>query len=472
MVHHPITIFETFRSGKPTYRLLCSDPAMSEFYDNWIFQLSKRKKWNTVKAYGHAVLLFIQYIQVVSELRGGLTPFLLSEAIDGYENFLIFGTNSSVELSRSAAKVLGNRKMGGSSLRKNTAAVNNFIDASEQFRKAMLQLQATGYLGETMVTALPSITSRYAEAPMKVRAAIGNKSWLAGCIAGGVKRIRLVGLATTAKPSTIANTDINGGDEKVFPIDLCVKLIESSTCLRDKTLWSLIAACGCRVSEALTMLMSDLVLFEDSPLDNSVLIIDPNTRVEQLAKFMTDVDISKLPHKGRSTPETFLIEPFASHFWFNLDLYITEQRSLEASRHRPVSHQFLFRNLLNGEGIPSSYQAVWERFNAAAKALTGESYGFHSLRHMYAYYLHNHCPNPFRPGTFGFDLGFVQKVLGHSSATSVQRYARKDGHMLHASMAAMNLMRMRDGGFNTAKVQIEHLKQQIVLLEQSANKQP
>ncbi|SNB73921.1 integrase/recombinase XerD [Pseudomonas sp. LAIL14HWK12:I4] len=460
-----ISIMETFRAGRPTYRMLSADVVTSEFFDTWIFELSKRQAWNTVKSYGPAVLLFIQYIQVVADRNGGLTPLLLTEAIEGYENFLAYGTGSSVKLSRSVARILGNRKMGGSSIRKHLTAVNNFIDASETFRKAIFQLQETGYVGKDLISALPAITSQYVAAPRKISVAIGNSSWLAGCIAGGAKRIRQVGLVATSKPSTMAHTDSYGGDEKVFPIDLCVKLIESATCLRDKTLWSLLAACGCRISEALTMFTSDVCIYPGKPADSYVQIIDPNSRIKELSRFMTDVAISKLSHKGRLHPETFLIEPFASHFWVNLDLYIAEQRALEMKRHRPVSHRFLFRNLLNGEGMPSSYQAVWERFNAAAKALTGESYGFHSLRHMYAYYLHNHCPNPFKPGAFGFELGVVQKLLGHSSATAVERYARKDSHMLRASMAAMNLMRMRDSTFNVAKVQIEHLRQQIAHLE-------
>ncbi|MGJ7547663.1 tyrosine-type recombinase/integrase [Pseudomonas alloputida] len=469
VVNTSISIMETFRAGRPTYRLLCADVVTSEFFDTWIFELSKRKAWNTVKAYGPAVLLFIRYVQVVADLHGELTPLLLTEAIEGYENFLAFGSASSVELSRSVARIIGDRKLGGSSIRKHLTAVNNFIDASEQFRKAILQLQESGYVSKDLVSALPAITSQYVAAPTKISIAIGKSSWLAGCIAGGAKRIRQVGLVAISKPSNIAHTDIHGGDDKVFPIDLCVRLIESTACLRDKTLWSLLAACGCRISEALTMFTSDILIFPDKSVDNCVQIIEPATRSKELSRFMTDEQISKLSHKGRSLSETFLIEPFASHFWINLDLYIVEQRALEKKRHRPVSHRFLFRNLLTGEGIPSSYQAVWERFNAAAKALTGESYGFHSLRHMYAYYLHNHCPNPFRPGAFGFDLGVVQQLLGHSSASSVERYARKDSHMLRASMAAMNLMRMRDGSFNVAKVQIEHLKQQIANLEQFVN---
>lgn len=470
-VENPMTIIETFRGGRPTYRLLCPDPAMSEFFDNWMYQVSKRRAWRTVKVYGPAVLLFLQYVQVLTDLHGGLTQLLLSEAIENYENFLVYGENSSIDMNRIAAKVLGSRNMGGSSIQKHFSGVNNFIDASEVFRKAMLQLQQTGYISQSLVTALPMITSTHVSAPAKIRAAIGKNSWLASCLDGGAKRIRQSGLVPSSKPSTIAHTNAHGGDDKVFPIDLCVTLIESTDCLRDKVLWSLLAACGCRVSEALTILREDLVMVENAPLSNSVVIIDPKTRIKELSGFMTDVQISKLSHKGRSSPQTYLIEPFASHFWINLDLYITEQREIEKARHRPVFHKFIFRNLIDGDPIPASYQAVWERFNAAAKAVTGESYGFHSLRHMYAYYLHNHCPNPFKPGTYGFDLGFVKKMLGHSSSKSVERYARKDGEMLRATMSAMNLMRMRDASYSTVKVQVEYLKKQIAHLESQLENQ-
>lgn len=194
-----VSIMETFRAGRPTYRMLSADVVTSEFFDTWIFELSKRQAWNTVKAYGPAVLLFIQYIQVVADLNGGLTPLLLTEAIEGYENFLAYGSGSSVELSRSVARILGDRKMGGSSIRKHLTAVNNFIDASETFRKAILQLQETGYVGKDLVSALPAITSQYVAAPTKISIAIGNSSWLAGCIAGGAKRIRQVGLVESPR---------------------------------------------------------------------------------------------------------------------------------------------------------------------------------------------------------------------------------------------------------------------------------
>lgn len=53
-----------------------------------------------------------------------------------------------------------------------------------------------------------------------------------------------------------------GGDEKAFPIDKCAELIDSAPSLRDKVLWSLTAASGCRISEALNMLKDDIVFKE------------------------------------------------------------------------------------------------------------------------------------------------------------------------------------------------------------------
>ncbi|WP_410784610.1 tyrosine-type recombinase/integrase, partial [Leifsonia sp. SIMBA_070] len=67
--------------------------------------------------------------------------------------------------------------------------------------------------------------------------------------------------------------------------------------------------------------------------------------------------------------------------------------------------------------------------------MTGTSYGFHSLRHMYAYYLVNHCPNPRDPNRFGLDLKMVQLLMGHKSIKSTERYARKDAKMLEATFA-------------------------------------
>ena len=462
-------LYETTRNGIPTFRLLSPDPLMSEFFDSWAYQLAKARKFKTVKAYSYAAVDMLGYTHQVGLNNGRLTPMLLGEALDCYESYLVFGTESDSPIARDAARVLGSKNLAGASVGLHRAGCNNFIEASEAMRDGLLQMQESGYVSDVAASMVPLFSAKHADAPRRVSAAIKANSWLAGCIAGGVKNIKKQRVSPRSKAPTMAHTDSFGGDYKAFPIDKCVALIDSTDCLRDKVLWSFLAASGCRVSEALTVLMDDIVIDIENPAQNRVYIVDPDTRREFLIKFIPERLLNKLDHKGRDKPETFLIEPFASIFWMNLALYHEEQIAKEKQRHRPVLHPFLFRNLRDGGAMPSSYQAVWERFNKAALKVTGTSYGFHSLRHMYAYYLVNHCPNPRDPKRFGLDLKMVQQFLGHKSITSTERYARKDARMLEATFAALNMLRMSASNFSVAKVQLQHLENEVDQIKKSLN---
>lgn len=462
-----VDLIQTSRSGRPTFRLSSADGVMCDFFDTWAYQLAATLKFKTVKAYCYAVCGFLNYIEEIIAQRGELTIPLMRDALDSYESFLVFGEKSDSKLAASVAKKIGGKNLSGASVEIHFSAINRFIDASESLRIAIKELEDGGYLSEKLTSSIPLTTSRYVGAPAHVKSAIKSKSWLAGCISGGAARVKRAGLSPKSKASTLAHTNEFGGDEKTFPIDKCLELIKSAECLRDRVLWSLIAASGCRISEALTLLIDDIYIDPKDPSRNKVLIVDPATRKDVLIHYIPASDIEKLEHKGRSTPTTYLIEPFASMFWQCLDSYIEDERNKEKIRHNPLRHRFLFRNLRTGEPMPLSYQTVWERFNKAAIALTGTSYGFHSLRHMYAYYLVNHCPNPINPGRYGLELKQVQELLGHRSINVTRRYARQDANMLEATFAAINMLRMRDPFFSVTNVRIRHLEIELERLKKS-----
>jgi integrase len=460
-----VELFETTRNGTPTFRLISPDHTMTDFFDEWAYQLARSMSFKTSRTYCYSVTGLLNYIHQISIQNNGLTPQQLRDALDSYESYLVFGTKSESPIARGAALVLGEKNLGGGSIGVHLAAANRFIEASEAAREALVQMQASGYISDVAVSLMPLTTESYRGAPKSVSAAIKANSWLAGCLAGGAKKIKAKHLVAVSKPSTLARTDEHGGDEKAFPIDRCKELIDSVTCLRDKVLWSLIAASGCRISEALTLLWGDIHIDTENPSNNKVFIVDPDTRRDVLINYLTESQLNKLDHKGRDKPDTFLIEPFASMFWYYLGLYNEEQRAIERTNHRPTAHNFVFRNLRNGNPMAASYQSVWERFHAAAFKLTGTSYGFHSLRHMYAYYLVNHCPNPSGRNRFGLDLKTVQKLLGHKSIKATERYARKDARMLEATFAAINMLRMTTPNFSVAKVQIQYLEGELAQLK-------
>lgn len=465
-----VDLLPTVRDGRRTFRLLSDDPIQSQFFDNWAFQLARKLKYQTVKTYCYAIKVFLNYVMQMAQNEGGLTPTLLSAALENYESYLVFGTNSGSDNVRAVATVLGNRNLKGASVITNLAAVNRFIAASERMRLGLLELEAHGRITSSALSGFSLQTCVSIEAPVKVRAALKRNSWFAGCIAGGAKKIKRAGLAPTSKASDIAYTDEFGGDELTFPIDLCRELIEKAPCLRDKLLWCLLAATGCRVSEALTMLSKDIVLSQSDLESSKVLIVDPATRHHVLLKYLSEEDIHQLPHKGRTHQETFMIEPFASLLWISLAEYKAEEREKDKKRPFPPRHGFLFKNLKTGGPVVFSYQAMLERFQKAALEVTGNTYGFHSLRHMYGYYLVNHCvnPNPRSNRRYGLDLHLVQKYMGHASPDSTKRYARQDAQMLQATISAVNFSRLSGGPTTVREARIAFLKSEIALLENQA----
>lgn len=452
-----LSLVETVRNGKPTFRLIHPDASMCDFFDGWAYQLACQTKYRTVRTYCYAVKDFLEFIEVVSIQGGGLTSVSLKDALDCYEGFLVFGVESDSIIAKSAAKVLGTKSLSGNSVVTHFAAVNRFLEASEIVRIAILELERSGYVSGNLVSLLPGITSAYADVPKQVAVAIRRNSWFAGCLYGGVRRIKRAGLSPRSAKRILAFSDDYGGDDKVFPIDKCSELIRGASCLRDKLLWSFLAASGCRISEALALLLDDV-----DAEKRKVVIVDPDTRRDVLIKYMSESEIDKLGHKGRCAVETYLIEPFASMFWGYLDEYIEDEREKTRYRHRPVSHRFLFRNLVTGEHMATSYQTVWERFHSDAEEVAGTSYGFHALRHMYAYYLVNYCPTS---NGYGLDLKTVQILLGHSSVKYTEVYARKDARLLQVTLDALNMFRMADCGFSVAGARIKYMEAELAQLK-------
>ncbi|WP_241496280.1 tyrosine-type recombinase/integrase [Pseudomonas syringae] len=459
-------LIPTVRDGRSQFRLLCTDPLLANFFDNFIRGLAKERKYKTVRVYSYALKRFLNYIQALTNILGGLTPLNLLDALENYESFLTFGVLSDIEIVKTVARVVGGNSIGGSSVAVHLAAVNKFVAASENFRAGFLELEERGYIASTAMSGFSLQRSVSIESPQKVRQAIKANSWLAGCIAGGAKKIKHKGLKPVARRSELAHTDEFGGDEITFPIDKCKELIDLAPTLRDKVLWSLIAATGCRISEAQTMLSIDVEINVLNPELNQVLIVDPDTRREKLICFLNEHEINQLPHKGRASSKTFMIEPFASIFWVALAEYKVEEFAKQQRRSIPVRHPFLLRNLESGEPMCNSYQTLYERFSKAAFKVTGRNYGFHSLRHMYGYYLVNHCPNPYSDGRqFGIDITRVKQFMGHVKISTTKKYARQDAVMLESTLAAINLAKLYGGIKTVRHAQIAHLEHEISRLK-------
>ncbi len=473
MTYKKAFVCEAERNGYKYYKLICNDHYLCDFFDHWSYQLSCKKSFRTVKIYSQGVEAFINYLFEAEEIFGSLDVYGLHDALESFESYLVFGSNSDSKLAKEVATRLRNGETASAST-VNTyfAGLNNFLEKSENFRSTLLSLQLRGVKTAINPTDVPLSLYEQIDTPDNIKRAVKESSWMSGCISGGMRRIKKKHLAISAPKSTVIFTDEYGGDEKTFPIDLAKELIDSAPNLRDKVLWSLIAASGCRISEAQTLLKRDIKI-DISKMDNEITVIkkiyivDPDTRKEELSKFLTETQINSLPHKGRTPPDTYLIEPFASIFWKTYDEYLADEIKKSKKRGLTVDHGFLIRLVPTGEPAIDSYQTLYDTFSAAAKALTGNTYGFHSLRHMYGYYLKNFCP--MGNGKFGMELKDVQKYMGHGSISATGRYARDDVIKLNSAMGAMNMHRNRMPNFNIRDAKIKYLESEIERLKLEAS---
>lgn len=463
-----LKLVPTVRNGLKTFRFSTLNEMQDRFLDNWAYKLAREYSYRTVKAYCYAVKKFLTYIFALVELEGSISSQRLQEALHAYESYLVFGSRSDNDIAKKVALLVGSPGLAGASVISHLAGVNKFIDASEQLNCALDELESKGAITSRHLTGFSLETSVGTAVTSTVRAALKRNTWLGACIAGGANRIKRAGLRPASKQPEIAYMDEYGGDEKTFPIDKCVELIESTNSLRDKVLWSLLSASGCRISEALTMLKEDIDLAPRALDKKRIYVVDPSTRRDKLIEYISETTINQLPCKGRDKSQTFLIEPFASLFWKYLVEYLKDEKNKDRLRGGGCHHGFLIRNLLTGEPMCLSYQALLERFQKKAFEVTGSTYGFHSLRHMYGYYLVNHCPNPNENSrrSFGLDLHMVKQYMGHRDINTTRKYAREDVQMLHATVAASNLIRMGGGPQTIRQTQIAFLKQELVRLEQ------
>ena len=159
-------------------------------------------------------------------------------------------------------------------------------------------------------------------------------------------------------------------------VDLLLSCIDTSTLLgkRDDALFELIYSCGLRISEACTLLLSNLHLKE-----NLILV------------------------HGKGDKER--IVPFGTRALEKLQIYLAEARPL-LTKGRNVPEVFVN---YKGDGI--SRKGVWKKFQELEEK-SGVKAKVHTLRHSFATHLLEG----------GADLRSVQELLGHSDLSTTTIY--------------------------------------------------
>lgn len=415
-------------NGQPTWVLLGPDGLPIPAFSAYAHTLRHSAK-NTLDSYCRHLAEFLDYLIEAASLHGGqLTKLQLSEAIESYGDYLLLGADARSAFARDIAAQKPPSANSAASLLPKKAAIRRFLRLSEDVRKEMAELARLKGSGELPVDGdplMPELGTRRELNPFEVRAMQAN-SMLAGVIAGGPKFID----SLVMKGGT---GDIQHEQSRAFPYDKVLELIDALPTYRDKSLYSLLAACGCRTHEALQLLMEDIDV-----LEGTVRLVDPQARTGHASyRALSAEERSLLAWKGRTTQLTMLIEPFASKFFESLRHYLDRER-IAHSR-----HEFVFQYLKGEErGMPfflSSGASRLEKFHRACAevgvALPPRTAG-HSLRHMYGTYLLNYFPRA--NGDYGLPAPMVQQLMGHASLKSTLKYARYDKDLLKLEIQNAN----------------------------------
>ncbi len=170
----------------------------------------------------------------------------------------------------------------------------------------------------------------------------------------------------------------------VEQVDTLLDAIDTSTPLgiRDRALFELIYSCGLRISEAASLLVSNLHLKE------RLIIVHGKGDKERMVPF------------GLSAKE-------------RLEQYIYEARPLL------VGSKIVPEVFVNYKGEPMSRKGIWKNFKAL-EAKTGVHAKVHTLRHSFATHLL----------AGGMDLRSVQELLGHSDLATTTIYTHVDDKQL------------------------------------------
>jgi integrase/recombinase XerD len=313
--------------------------------------------------------------------------------------------------------------------------VRRFLKLSEDVRKEMAEVARMRGSDSAEVDAgplLPGTGTRRELKPYEVRAMQAN-SMLAGVVAGG--------------PKLIASVVLDDGDDsasyepqRAFPYDKVMDLIDAMPRYLDKTQYALLAASGCRTHEALQIFQEDIDVVE-----GSLRLVDPASRRGHASyRALTPEDRACLAWKGRTTPLTLLIEPFASAFFESLQKYL----ELEHIPHG--KHDFLFQYRSGARrGAPyflSDPSTRLERFHQTCRhigVVLPRGTGPHSLRHMYGTYLLNYFPRA--NGDYGLPAPMVQQLMGHAELSSTLKYAKYDQDLLKLEIQSANRVLFMNG---------------------------
>lgn len=459
--HKNVTLRSPLVNGFKTYKLVGPDGDEIDAFNTFQRSITKLKH-HTQKNYSHHIADAYDYLfegsYHMANRNGssGITSAQLKLLLEAWEDYLVDGANSQNETAVLVAQTLPSPMISANSATVKLAALRRLLGLSERIRAEQESFVKLGLLKHAVdLDILYPHINRAVEIDRFERRKMIEASVVGGVIAGGPKKKAAIVLQSNTISKTLLDVS------KTFPFDKVADLIKNCSSNRDKALFSLYAASGCRQHEGLQLLWIDI-----DARRREVKLVDPRKRIDPDAAYagLTNSERRILAWKARTTSSTFLIEPFASMFFEYLEQYV---------RHEYIAHGehgFIFQHLRRGfAGRPyflSTPKTRSEAFHKAARglALPPEVDGPHTLRHMYGTYLLNYFPNP--DGHYGKPIEDVSRWMGHSSIKDTQRYAIKDIQLQRATLSWGNAHVFENGSPKTLiDLKIEALAAQIEQFE-------
>jgi integrase/recombinase XerD len=464
-----VTLLGTEKDGRQSWRLLDPEGKPLAAFDAFANSLLRKHSINTRRSYCRHLAEFFDYLyeaalhleQQTDKLT--IDAIQLIDIIESYDDYLVYGEISGNKIAQKVHSAMPSPHVSRSSSSTKHASIRKFLHLSERIRQQLIEFANAGLI-EANLDKKPLVDGvgiKRALTSLERRAIIGT-SMLAGVISGGAKLLNKTIFPTSSYHSGYSHN-------RAYPFDQIPALIESMPTYRDKTLYALCAASGCRISEALQLLWDDVEV-----TNRSICLIDPKSRPNHTSyQALNQKQRDSLVWKGRATEKTLLIEPYCSMFFELLQSYLKNEYIPHGQ------HRFVFQyDFVGHKGLPYFLSAASSRrevfLNAVKKQNLPADFvgrGPHSLRHMYGTYLLNYFPRP--NGTYGLPVGVVQKLMGHSNIKSTERYARHDSDLIEAELVYANNMIFKNGQtkpLNVIKKEIllsklliveEHIKQDI-----------
>lgn len=450
-----VTLLETEKDGRQSWRLLDPEGKPLAAFDAFANSLLRKHSINTRRSYCRHLAEFLDYLYEAALHLEQQTDKLandtiqLTDIIESYDDYLVYGEMSGNKIARNVHSAMPSPHVSRSSSSTKHASIRKFLHLSERIRQQLIEFANAGLI-ETNFDKQPLVDGvgiKRVLTSLERRAIIGT-SMLAGVISGGPKLLNQTIFPTSSHHSGYSHN-------RAYPFDQIPALIESMPTYRDKALYALCAASGCRISEALQLLWDDVEI-----TNRSICLIDPKSRPNHTSyQTLNKKQRDSLVWKGRATEKTLLIEPYCSMFFELLQSYLKNEYIPHGQ------HRFVFQyDFVGHKGLPYFLSAASSRrevfINAVKKQNLPADFvgrGPHSLRHMYGTYLLNYFPRP--NGTYGLPVGIVQKLMGHSNIKSTERYARHDNDLIEAELVYANNMIFANGQTKSLNV----IKKEILL---------